>query len=173
MFARVASDQFRVGSKNGSKLFVMPDAWVAIAACDGTLWSAGRTAHGFVVVLDHSPLVPACTFYQHLEALFVPITAAPKPGAHTASPIRVKAGDPLGVIGASPTDKEGLKHLHFELWLGGPSDAIDPAPLMKGWEVLNPAQVIAARNARRGDPDLVQVVAHERRYPGTALRPPR
>ena len=49
---------------------------------------------------------------------------------------RVRAGQPIGVIGADPLDGQHLKHLHFEIWLGGPNDAIDPAPLMHAWESI-------------------------------------
>jgi hypothetical protein len=37
-------------------------------------------------------------------------------------------------------------HLHFEIWLGGPKDAIDPAPLMRSWKVPDPNSLVA-RNA--------------------------
>ena len=49
--------------------------------------------------------------------------------------------------GADPLDGEHLKHLHFELWLGGPSAAIDPAPVMRAWEVVNDPTALVARNA--------------------------
>ena len=62
------------------------------------------------------------TFYTHLERLLVTPTANVKAGE------RVRAGQPIGIIGADPLDGEHLKHLHFEIWLGGPKDAIDPAP---------------------------------------------
>jgi len=45
------------------------------------------------------------------------------------------------VIGADPLDPAHLKHLHFELWLGGPADAIDPQPLMKTWQVFTPNDI--------------------------------
>jgi hypothetical protein len=53
----------------------------------------------------------------------------------------------LGVIGASPLDGEHLKHLHFEVWLGGPNDRIDPSLLMKSWETVAGPNAVVARNA--------------------------
>ena len=115
MFARAAADPFKAGTPNGSTLFVMPDGLVAVAASDGVVWSAMQTPQGFAVVIDHTPRKVA-TFYTHLEKLLVTPTANAKSGE------RVRAGQPIGIIGASPLDGEHLKHLHFELWLGGPND---------------------------------------------------
>lgn len=177
MFTRIASDPFPPGSPNGSKLFVMPNAWMAVAASDGVLWSAGHTARGYAVVIDHGQ---AATFYTHLDALFVPITTPAKRG-NPDHPVHIKAGQPLGVIGADPQDPARLKHLHFELWLGGPADAVDPKPIMSTWQVLTPGDIAPflssmTRNAKRREgnrPDLVHVTAYDRAWPGTALRPPR
>jgi hypothetical protein len=61
---------------------------------------------------------------------------------------RVRAGQMIGTAGFSPLDPQRLKHLHFEVWLGGPSDGIDPAPLMKSWPFIgDPREVLLARNA--------------------------
>ena len=137
MFGRIASDPFPIGP-NGSKAFVMPDAWMAVAASDGVLWSAGRTPRGFAVVIDHGNVA---TFYQHLETLLVPEAKPPAKGTPRDQLIQIKAGQPLGVIGADPLDPAHLKHLHFELWLGGPANAIDPQPLMKTWQVFTPNDI--------------------------------
>ena len=140
MFVRTASDTLRAGSPNGSAHFVMPDGMTAIAASDGVVWSAKKTPRGYAVVIDHGTSKIA-TFYQHLEKLLVTPTANANAGE------RVRAGQPIGIIGADPLDAEHLKHLHFELWLGGPSHAIDPAPMMHGWAVEPDASSVAARNA--------------------------
>jgi hypothetical protein len=140
MFVRAPSDPYKQGTPNGTKMFVMPDDLVAVAASDGVVWSAGKMPTGFAVVLDHGP-TKAATFYAHLEKLFI------KETAHAASGERVRAGQPLGIIGASPTDAERLKHLHFELWLGGPNDRVDPAVLMKSWKVIGDPGALVARNA--------------------------
>jgi hypothetical protein len=178
MFARIASDPFPIGP-NASKGFVMPDAWMAVAASDGVLWSAGSTPRGFAVVLDHGH---AATFYQHLATLLVPETKPPAKDALKDQRIRVRAGQPLGVIGADPLDHAHLKHLHFELWPGGPASAIDPQPLMKSWQVFTPNDIspflqAMRRNAPKkrplGAPDFVSVWGYERRWPGTSLNPPR
>jgi murein DD-endopeptidase MepM/ murein hydrolase activator NlpD len=139
MFARVASDTFASGTPNGTRLFVMPDGVPALAASDGAVWSATHTPQGFAVVIDHGPRKMA-TFYAHLEKLLV----APKSPGKSGE--RVRAGQPIGIIGASPRDSEHLKHLHFEIWLGGPSDRIDPAPVMRSWEVFAEPSTLVARN---------------------------
>jgi murein DD-endopeptidase MepM/ murein hydrolase activator NlpD len=177
MFARISSDRFPLGP-NASKAFVMPDAWMAVAASDGVLWSAGRTPRGYAVVVDHGNVA---TFYQHLDTLFVPEVKAPAKGAPRFTLIPIKAGQPLGVIGGDPLDPNRLKHLHFELWAGGPTNAVDPAPLMRSWQVFTPSDIAAffpslTRNAAKKSgkrSDLVPVRGHERRWPGTALHPPR
>lgn len=139
MFRRVPSDPYKKGTPNGSKWHVMPDGLVAVAASDGVVWSAGKMPTGHAVVIDHTP-TKAATFYAHLETLLVKETANAKSGE------RVRAGQPIGIIGASPIDAEHLKHLHFELWLGGPNDRIDPSNVMKGWDVIPDPGSLVARN---------------------------
>ena len=141
MFARLPSDTLRTGSPNGSAHHVMPDDMVALAASDGVVWSAMHTPRGFAVVIDHSPLAKTATFYTHLDKLLVTPTASAKAGE------RVRAGQPIGIIGADPLDGEHLKHLHFEVWMGGPKDAVDPAPLMRGWSVVPDPRTSLPRNA--------------------------
>jgi hypothetical protein len=175
MFARVSTDPFSNGV-NGSNAFVMPDAWMAIAASDGVLWSSGRTPRGYAVVIDHGNV---CTFYQHLETLLVPEVKPPANGAPSTQALHVKGGQPLGVIGGDPLNPPHLKHLHFELWSPGPRDAVDPKPLMQAWQIFGPEDVrpflsAMTRNAAKKPPkrsDLVQVRGYERSWPGTALRP--
>ncbi|MEP6864086.1 MAG: hypothetical protein ABJE66_25895, partial [Deltaproteobacteria bacterium] len=38
-------------------------------------------------------------------------------------------------------------HLHFELWLGGPNDRVDPSSVMRGWGVVADPNALVARNA--------------------------
>jgi hypothetical protein len=140
MFVRQASDPYKPGSPNGSKLFVMPDGLAAVAASDGVVWSAMQTPHGYAVVIDHKPNKVA-TFYTHLEKLLV------APAAPGKSNERVRVGQPIGIIGASPLDAEHLKHLHFEVWLGGPNDRIDPTSLMREWATVADPNALVARNA--------------------------
>lgn len=140
MFARVGSDPFKAGTPNGSKFHVMPDGVVAVAASDGVVWSASKTPQGFAVVIDHAP-TKAATFYTHLEKLLVAPTTSGKSGE------RVRAGQPIGVIGASPLDGEHLKHLHFEVWLGGPNDRVDPSAMLHRWPVVIDPSALVARNA--------------------------
>lgn len=133
MFARVASDTFKAGTPNASKGFVMPDNLPALAASDGVVRSATVTPQGHAVVIDHVGGKLA-TFYTHMETLLV------KAGDH------LRAGQPIGIIGASPLDAEHLKHLHFEIWLGGPADRIDPEPIMRGWQTIADPAALVARN---------------------------
>jgi murein DD-endopeptidase MepM/ murein hydrolase activator NlpD len=174
MFARISTDAIGTNDPHGSKGFVMPGGWPAVAASDGVLWSAGWSARGFEVVIHHGTVA---TYYQHLSALFVPQTQAPRPNTAPSTLRRIQVGEPLGIIGGDPTNPPHLMHLHFELWPAGPTSAIDPALLMKTWQVLTPADVApffatAMRNARAKQterPDLVKVRGYERRWPGTAL----
>lgn len=140
MFRRAPSDTYKAGTPNGSKLHVMPDDIAVLAASDGVVWSAMQTPRGYAVVIDHAPLKVA-TFYAHLDKLIV------SPTARAESKQRVRAGQAIGTVGFSPLDNQRLKHLHFELWLGGPSDNVDPVALMTGWEVVgDPRAVMVARN---------------------------
>jgi hypothetical protein len=92
-------------------------------------------------VIDHSPRKVA-TFYAHLEKLLVAETQ------RGASKQRVFAGQPIGFIGFDPLDAARIKHLHLEVWRGGPSDRIDPAPMMARWDFVGaPTNTLVARNA--------------------------
>lgn len=138
MFARIASDAFPTTGTNGTKLFVMPDSWPAVAAADGVLWSAGPTLRGYAVVVDHGTVA---TFYQHLSTLIVPEIHAPAPGTPRTKMIPIQAGQPLGIIGGDPSTPPYLKHLHFELWPVGPASAVDPQPYMRTWQIFTPDDV--------------------------------
>ena len=140
MFKRLPTDALKIGTPNGSKLHVMPDNVPVLAASDGVVWSAMRTPTGNAVVIDHGPR-KVRTFYAHLDKLFVTETA--KPGGKQV----VKAGQMIGTVGFSPLDPQKLKHLHFEVWLGGPNDRIDPSVLIGAWETLpDPRTQLVARN---------------------------
>lgn len=143
MFKRLPLDTFKPGSPNASKGggFVMPDDMAVLAASDGVVWSAMHTPRGYAVVIHHeaSKLV---TFYAHLDRILV------KPTASGATKQQVRAGQIIGTVGFSPLDGEKLRHLHFEVWRGGPSDRIDPAPTMRMWEVRpDPRESRVGRNA--------------------------
>jgi hypothetical protein len=140
MFRRLPSDTQRAGTPNGSKLHVMPDGVSVVAAADGFVWSAMQTPRGWAVVIDHRPL-PYATFYTHLEKLLVAQSGPNKNGT------RVRAGDPIGVVGYDPLDPAKLRHLHFEVWLGGPKNAADPAVAMKSWGTVGTTTPVVARNA--------------------------
>lgn len=126
--------EFPPGSPDGSRGYFMPHGHPAIAVADAVVWSAGLTSRGFAVILDHG--APWATFYQHLSELHV------APTTRGASRQRVTAGQSLGVIGGNPSLPPHLRHLHFEIWRGGPAThAIDPAPMLARWEhLLQPAR---------------------------------
>jgi hypothetical protein len=141
MFRRLPTDTLAARTPNGSKLFVMPDDHPVLAASDGSVWSAMNTPHGNAVVIDHGKH-GAATFYTHLDRMLV------TPTARGASKQEVRAGQMIGTVGFSPLDAQKLKHLHFEIWLGGPSERIDPSLLMRGWDVVgDPRATTVARNA--------------------------
>ena len=105
---------------NGTSLFFMPDGISALAASAGTVAFADMTLMGNSVIVQHPN--GWATYYTHLATLAVKRGDA------------VRAGQPLGTIGASPIDGEHLKHLHFELWKGGKrSGVVDPAPYLDTW----------------------------------------
>jgi hypothetical protein len=144
MFARASGDPFKPGSPNGAAHHVMPDNIPALAAADGVIWSADWTARGFTIVVDHGDWA---TYYTHLTALLVRATQRATSGQ------RVRAGDPIGMIGADPLDGAHLKHLHFELWHGSPADAVDPEPYLRTWQLAGDPRgagasppLVAARN---------------------------
>ena len=119
----------------------MPDGMNALAASDGVVWSAMQTPRGFAVVIDHGPA-------QGRDVLPAPREAARHADREREDRASAFApGSRSATIGADPLDGEHLKHLHFEVWLGGPSNAIDPAPLMHGWEIVGDANALVARNA--------------------------
>ena len=158
LYRRIASDPWKAGTTNASRHYVMPPHRAALAASDGRVWSASYTPRGWSVVIDHSPRKLA-TYYTHLSQLLV----VPKQ--------TVRAGQPIGVIGADPLDPARLMHRHFEVWRGGSADRFDPAPAMKAWEYLpDPGDLpaaLVARNARIANRpgDLVRVRQHTRSYP--------
>lgn len=124
--------QFPPVSPHSTWHFV-PDGTVALAAADATIWSAGRTARGWTVVLSHGK--PWATYYTHLSSLLVPETARGVGG------YRVAAGQPIGIVGADPTNPK-VRHLHFEIWKGGNHNAaIDPAPILRRLAIVDQAPV--------------------------------
>ena len=121
---------------NGTPLFFMPDGISAIAAGAGTVAFADMTGMGNSVIIQHP--IGWATYYTHLASLAVKRGDA------------VRSGQPLGTIGASPTDGEHLEHLHFELWKGGKrSGVVDPVPYLDTWtRVTSPwSPTLVASNA--------------------------
>lgn len=114
--------EYPPGTADGSPNYFMPRGHLAVAAADGVVWSAGLSPRGHQIVISHG--APWATYYQHLSELFVHATA------RGASGERVRAGQPIGVIGGDPSPgRPRLRHLHFEIWHGGPgTHAVDPKP---------------------------------------------
>lgn len=126
---------------NGTPLFFMPDGVSALAVGAGTVAFADQTPMGYSVIIQHP--IGWATYYTHLTTLAV------KRGE------TVRAGQPLGTIGAAPTDAEHLKHLHFELWKGGKrTGAVDPARYFDAWTRISvpwsPTLVASAPAMRNG-----------------------
>jgi murein DD-endopeptidase MepM/ murein hydrolase activator NlpD len=161
MYRRRPGDPWKPGSPNGTPNFVMPDHRAALAASDGVVWSAAKTARGWAVVIDHAPRKLA-TYYTHLSSLLV------------SAKQRVTAGTPLGIIGADPLDGEHIMHLHLEVWRGGEESRFDPQRIIEtSWEyVPDPGdlpRILVARNGTHRPTDgssySVPVITHYRRPP--------
>jgi murein DD-endopeptidase MepM/ murein hydrolase activator NlpD len=104
--------------------YFMPPGTLVLAMADAEIWSAGWTPRGYSVVLSHG--APWATYYTHMSRLRVGETR------RGASKERVRAGQPLGVVGADPKDARGVAHLHTEIWYGGNRNtAIDPGPYLR------------------------------------------
>ncbi len=129
------------GTPNGTKGYFMPDNTPALAASAGVVRFAQWTPQGFSVIVRH----PSgwATYYTHLASLAV------------AKGDTVAGGQPLGTIGASPTDGERIKHLHFELWKDGTrGGAVDPQPYVEAWPRVTIADWVPSASiavAQRGD----------------------
>ncbi len=149
---------FPPNTPGGTPLFFMPDDVSAFAASEGVVAFASPTAKGHTVVIRHPN--GWATYYTHLATLLV----------HRG--MRVRAGQPLGTIGASPEDAEHLRHLHFELWKDGTrSSAIDPAPYLAAWTRITipwtaPSANVGVANLRNGSLSSYRAVGDSgERYP--------
>jgi murein DD-endopeptidase MepM/ murein hydrolase activator NlpD len=110
------------GTPGGSAWHFMPLGVPALAAAAGIVVYAQKTARGHTVQIHH----PGnwSTFYQHLADLKV----------REGEPVRL--GQVLGDVGGDPTQRNPLRHLHFELWRGRTQrpGAIDPKPSLLTWQ---------------------------------------
>lgn len=110
--------QYPVGTVGGSKWAFMPLGVVALAARAGRVTYAKRGPRGHAVTIKHEN--GWSTFYQHLASLLV----------SAGTPVAV--GEALGEIGGDPTQRQALRHLHFEL--RDPRGAArDPKPHLLTW----------------------------------------
>ena len=114
----------------GTKNFYMPAGIPALASADGVVKRAIIGAkHGGQVHIEHrsSPVVK--TFYSHLYGLKV------KAGQ------RVKAGQPIGFIGDSPSVNDP-RHLHYEVVFSGQGvkGRLDPRKYLAGASMLTHTQ---------------------------------
>ena len=119
----------QAGDPPSRSRFVSFDDVRIMATVPGNVWDAGETKLGHFVEIDHGKVggVGMLTFYQHMSRLERPWKKGDA----------VFPGMPLGVMGADPTDPEGLVHLHFEVWLpdGKPKGkwSVDPQPYLDRW----------------------------------------
>lgn len=122
------------GVRWGSPWFFMLPLIPILAAKDGEVWSSGVTPTGGSVVISHGR--PFATYYTHMATLALPEHAQGVSVA-TGKPTKVKAGDIIGYVGASPLDGQRLAHLHFEVWHGGTREnAVDPQSEMNSWPTV-------------------------------------
>lgn len=116
--------------------FDVPEGVAVLAAGAGIVRFAENTRRGLTVIIDHPG--GRATYYTHLAALFVIRGAT------------VEAGQPIGIVGADPTDGQHIRHLHFEIWRHGTrSSTTDPAPYLAAWPRLRYATGGDARNGTR------------------------
>lgn len=119
-----------------TKAFIAPPGTRIICSGPGKVWGTYRhDYYGLSVLVDHGQVNDhvggANTFYQHLESYARPWRKGDV----------VEPGTLMGIMGYAPGDREGFRHLHFELRfprVGVPQDAwrIDPAPYMRFWEFV-------------------------------------
>jgi murein DD-endopeptidase MepM/ murein hydrolase activator NlpD len=103
---------YRVGSRWNA-----PAGTPVLAARVGVVERVTQTARGWALFVRHGGQL--ATLYLHLERVDV------------ANGQHVDAGEQLGLMGADPTDHQGLRHLHFELWQDGAPR--DPTLEMRRW----------------------------------------
>lgn len=121
-----------------SRGFFVPAETAVIAVQPGKVWSTTRSLLGWRVVVDHGPLGYA-TIYQHGDVLAVPLHKGGKrlsgvSGKYDALPTVLARGALIMSCGYSLADGEQLRHLHFEMTVGGRK--IDPAPYLARASVI-------------------------------------
>lgn len=124
-------------TSSGTRGFFAPLGIPVLAARDGRVWSAGRTARGIMVVLDHGR--PWSTLYQHLDSTTLARHARGLDVA-TGAPTLVRRGDVIGTMGADPMQgATAFRHLHFETH--HKQTAVDPSSAMASWARPGPHEV--------------------------------
>lgn len=132
MYRKLASDPVGRVHHDASKAFIAPEGTKVLAAGPGKIWNVHHSDfYGTSVTVDHGDhptLGGRVTFYQHLASL----------ARDWKKGDPINAGDVIGDMGYAPGDREGLRHLHFELWFPRKDTSaltwrIDPAPYMKLW----------------------------------------
>jgi murein DD-endopeptidase MepM/ murein hydrolase activator NlpD len=140
-----------VGWHHGVDLFA-PRGTPVVAIASGTLFEVGWNPRGgHRVWLRDS--AGNTYYYAHLDTY----TPAARNGA------RVRAGQPLGTVGASGDAERTPPHLHFEVHPAGLADlgydgAVDPTPYLRAWAAgrdltvaatppAPPVRVVASRPA--------------------------
>lgn len=105
---------------DGAGDWAVPRGTPAIAAAAGVVESSrhGRISTGHRLWIAHED--GRSSGYFHMTSLLVP------PGA------RVLAGQPVGIIGANPSDSSASAHLHFEVSPTGGYAPIDPLGWLEG-----------------------------------------
>lgn len=103
---------------DGSPKWVIPYGTDAMAAADGVVHTAGPSATGFRVWIDHGNGLRSG--YFHLEQ------------AHVWVGEKVNKGHSIGRVGHNPADQDG-RHLHFEVSPVEKYAPLDPQKYLLPW----------------------------------------
>lgn len=128
-FRKVPGDPIGKIPHDATPQFISPLGTPIVAAGPGKIWTIKQTELGLSVQIDHGNVGSAGgvnSFYQHLDSFSRPWRKGDS----------VYAGDQLGTMGYSPSDPEGFRHLHFELWFPTRKAVRDPAPYMRNWRKI-------------------------------------
>jgi hypothetical protein len=116
----IVTDYYKLGAIRRTEGHIVPFDTPAIACVAGKVFKAKSNPRG------HSVLIGAvgsefAYYYQHLEKLMV------------SDGDEVKLGQPLGIVGANPNEKNAIVHLHFEIWHPDHSHPVNPKPVLRTW----------------------------------------
>lgn len=110
---------------DGTKGFYSPEDAEIISCSEGKVYSVKKNSRGMSVVVDRGDFA---YYYQHLQL----------EGIQVQKGDIVKPGTKLGLMGYDiAPGANPFRHLHFEIWKGGPKDHINPEPLLRQWPMVS------------------------------------